>query len=267
MRLVVVGSAGSFPAPDSAASCYLVQAEGPDGAGGTRTWNVLLDLGNGALGPLQRHIAPAALDAVAISHLHADHVADVVVLGVMLRYDPRGLRPDPLPLYGPEGVHERLAQLSGHDPATSTAAHLALGTWRAGEPVRVGPLTIEPVPVLHPVPAFGFRVTGPSETDPGRPVTLAYTGDTDECAGLDDLARGADLLLAEAAYLETTPGAARGVHLTGRRAAEAAQRGGSRRLLLTHLVAWNDPAESLAEARGAYDGPVDLARPGMVVAL
>ncbi|MBW0253677.1 MULTISPECIES: MBL fold metallo-hydrolase [unclassified Cellulomonas] len=267
MRLVVVGSAGSFPGPDSAASCYLVQAEGPDGAGGTRTWNVLLDLGNGALGPLQRHLAPADLDAVAISHLHADHVADVVVLGVMLRYDPRGARPTPLPLHGPEGVRERLAQLSGHDPATSTADHLALGTWRAGEPVRVGPLTIEPVPVEHPVPAFGFRVTGPSEADPARTVTLAYTGDTDECPGLDELAADADLLLAEAAYLESTPGAPRGVHLTGRRAGLAAQRNGSRRLLLTHLVAWNDPAESLAEAAAAYDGPLDLARPGTVVAL
>ncbi|WP_454051578.1 MBL fold metallo-hydrolase [Cellulomonas sp. Marseille-Q8402] len=266
MRLVVVGSAGSFPAPDAAASCYLVQAEGPDGSGGTRTWSVLLDLGNGALGPLQRYLAPASLDAVAISHLHADHVADVVVLGVMLRYDPRGLRAEPLPLHGPEGVRDRLAQLSGHDPATSTADHLAIGTWRAGEPVRVGPLTIEPVPVLHPVPAFGFRVTGPSSLDPGRTVTLAYTGDTDECAGLDDLARGADVLLAEAAYLETSA-APRGVHLTGVRAGRAAQRGGAKRLVLTHLVAWNDPSASLAEATGVYDGPVDLARPGMVVDL
>jgi ribonuclease BN (tRNA processing enzyme) len=267
MRLVVVGSAGSFPGPDSAASCYLVQAEGPDGAGGTRTWNVLLDLGNGALGPLQRHVAPAALDAVAISHLHADHVADVVVLGVMLRYDPRGTRPTPLPLHGPEGVRERLAQLSGHDPATDTADHLALGTWREGEPVQVGPLTIEPVPVEHPVPAFGFRVTGPSTRDPGTSVTIAYTGDTDECPGLDDLARGADLLLAEAAYLETTPHAPRGVHLTGLRAGRAAQRGGVGQLLLTHLVAWNDPAASLAEAAGAFGGPVALAHPGTVVDL
>lgn len=267
MRLVVVGSAGSFPGPDSAASCYLVQADGPDGHGGTRTWNLLLDLGNGALGPLQRHLAPTTLDAVAISHLHADHVADVVVLGVMLRYGPQGPRPEPLPLHGPEGTRERLAQLAGHDPATSTADHLALGTWQAGRPVRVGPLTIEPVPVEHPVPAFGLRVTGPAEDDPTRTVTLSYTGDTDECPGLDALADGADLLLAEAAYLETTVGAPRGVHLTGRRAGAAAARGGARRLLLTHLVAWNDPQESLAEARSAYDGPVDLARPGMIVAL
>ncbi|RMI14231.1 MBL fold metallo-hydrolase [Cellulomonas triticagri] len=267
MRLVVVGSAGSFPGPDSAASCYLLQADGPDGAGGTRTWNLLLDLGNGALGPLQRHLPPADLDAVAISHLHADHVADVVVLGVMLRYDPRGLREQPLPLHGPEGVRERLAQLSGHDPATDTAEHLALGTWRAGEAVRVGPFTVEPVPVEHPVPAFGFRVTGPSSVEPGRTVTLAYTGDTDECPGLDDLARDADLLLAEAAYVESLPAAPRGVHLTGRRAGLAAERGGSRRLLLTHLVAWNDPQESLDEARAVYGGPVDLAVPGMVVTL
>lgn len=267
MRLVVVGSAGSFPGPDAAASCYLVQAEGPDASGGTRTWSVLLDLGNGALGPLQRHIAPATLDAVAISHLHADHVADVVVLGVMLRYDPRGPRPAPLPLYGPDGVRERLAQLSGHDPATDTSEHLALATWCEGEPVRVGPLTIEPVRVEHPVPAFGFRVTGPSSADPSRTVTLAYTGDTDECPGLDHLARDADLLLAEAAYLETTPDVPRGVHLTGLRAGRAAQSGGVRRLLLTHLVAWNDPSASLAEATSAYAGPVDVARPGMVVDL
>jgi ribonuclease BN (tRNA processing enzyme) len=98
-------------------------------------------------------------------------------------------------------------------------------------------------------------------------VTLAYTGDTDECAGLDELARGADLLLAEAAYLESTPHAPRGVHLTGLRAGRAAQRGGARRLVLTHLVAWNDPSASLAEATGVYDGPVDIARPGMVVDL
>jgi ribonuclease BN (tRNA processing enzyme) len=263
MRLVVVGSAGSFPGPDSAASCYLVQAD--DAAG--RTWNVLLDLGNGALGPLQRYLAPTDLDAVAISHLHADHVADVVVLGVMLRYGPQGPRPAPLPLHGPAGTRERLAQLAGHDPATSTADHLDVGTWRAGEAVHVGPLTIEPVPVEHPVPAFGLRVTGPAEDDPSRTVTLAYTGDTDECPGLDDLARDADVLLAEAAYLETTVGAPRGVHLTGRRAGAAAARGASRRLVLTHLVPWNDPAASLAEAQGVYDGPVDLARPGLVVTL
>ncbi|MFC8190933.1 MBL fold metallo-hydrolase [Cellulomonas sp. NPDC057328] len=262
MRLVVVGCAGSFPGPDSAASSYLVQADDADG----RTWSVVLDLGNGALGPLQRYGDPAALDAVALSHLHADHVADMAVLGVLRRYRPAGALP-PLRVLGPVGTVDRLAQLSGKDPATHTGEQFAVETWEPGRTVTVGPLTLEPVPVVHPIPAFGVRVTGPSEDDPARTVTLAYSGDTDSCPGLDALAADADLLLAEAAYVEGRDDHLRGVHLTGRRAGEAAARGRSRRLVLTHVPAWNDPAVALAEARTAYDGDVTLAHPGLTIPL
>lgn len=257
MRLVVLGCAGSFPGPDSAASSYLVQAE--DGAG--RTWSAVLDLGNGALGPLQRWGDPSALDVVALSHLHADHVADLAVLGVYRRYRPAGPLPA-LPVLGPEGTAERLVHLSGHDPATATTHQFDVLTWVPREPVQVGPLTLEAVPVAHPVPAFGIRVTGPSEADPTRRVVLAYSGDTDACDGLDELAHGADLLLAEAAFVEGRDDAVRGVHLTGRRAAQAAARGGARSLVLTHVPSWNDPAVALQEAAAVYDGPTALAAPG-----
>ncbi|MBF0687724.1 MAG: MBL fold metallo-hydrolase [Cellulomonas sp.] len=262
MRLVVLGCAGSFPGPRSAASSYLVQAEDAEG----RTWSALLDLGNGALGALQRWGDPAALDVVALSHLHADHVADMAVLGVYRRYRPAG----PLPrvaVHGPEGTLERLGHMSGDDLAAHTGEQFDVRTWRAGEQVHVGPLTLEPVPVEHPVPAFGIRVSGPSEADPARRVTLAYTGDTDACAGLDDLATGADVLLAEAAFVEGRDDHVRGIHLTGRRAGEAAARGGSRALVLTHVPAWNDPEIALAEARAVYDGPVTLAAPGATYSL
>ncbi len=257
MRLVVLGCAGTFPGPDSAASSYLVQAEDGDG----RTWSAVLDLGNGALGPLQRYGDPAALDVVALSHLHADHVADLAVLGVYRRYRPDGPLPA-LPVLGPEGTAERLAHLSGHDPATATTHQFEVRTWTPREPVHVGPLTLEAVPVEHPVPAFGIRVTGPSEADPSRRVVLAYSGDTDACDGLDELAHGADLLLAEAAFVEGRDDAVRGVHLTGRRAAQAAARGGARSLVLTHVPAWNDPAAALQEAAPVYDGPTAVAAPG-----
>ena len=82
----MVGCAGSFPSAQSAASSYLVEAD--DDAG--RTWRVVLDLGNGAFGPLQRYCEPTGVDAFAISHLHADHAADLVVLGVYRRYHPGG---------------------------------------------------------------------------------------------------------------------------------------------------------------------------------
>jgi len=262
MRLTVLGSAGSFPGPDSAASGYLVQADDADG----RTWTVLLDLGNGALSALQRYGDPTQLDAIGLSHLHADHVADLVVLNVLRRYRPEGPC-SPVPVHGPAGTTERLAQLAGKDPATSTDGQFDVVEWQVGSPVTVGPLVLEPVPVEHPIPTFGIRVTGPSDDDPGRTVTLAYSGDTDACAGLDVLATDVDLLLCEAAFLEGRDDAVRGVHLTGRRAGEAAARGRTRWLVLTHIPAWNDPALTAAEAAAVYTGRIDLAHPGALYTL
>jgi ribonuclease BN (tRNA processing enzyme) len=256
MRLTVLGSAGSFPSADSAASGYLVQAEDADG----RTWSVLLDLGNGALGALQRYGDATQLDAIALSHLHSDHVADLAVLHVLRRYDPAGALP-PVPVFGPVGTDDRLMQLSGSD---GPSEQFSVSVWEAGVDVVVGPLTLTPVPVEHPIPTFGLRVVGPSDADPARTVSLSYSGDTDECPGLDALATDVDLLLVEAAYVEGRDDELRGIHLTGRRAASAAARGGARRLLLTHIPAWNDPAVTVAEAGAVYDGPIELATPGAV---
>lgn len=262
MRLTVVGCAGSFPSALSAASSYLVEAD--DAAG--RTWRVVLDLGNGAFGPLQKYCDPNRVDAFAISHLHADHAADLVVLGVYRRYHPSGPR-GPVAVHGPGGTIERLRQLAGGDPATDIGGQVSVHNWDPASPVDVGPLRLEPVAMEHPVPAFGIRVTGPSEADPDRRVTLAYTGDTDECAGLDALATGADLLLAEAGFLDGRDDAVRGVHLTGGRAGRAATTGRSGRLVLTHIPAWNDAGIALREAQRAFAGPIDLAQPGSVYLL
>lgn len=266
MRLVVLGCAGSFPSADAAASGYLVQAEAPGADGTDRTWSVLLDLGNGALGPLQRFGDPTALDVIGVSHLHSDHVADLIVLNVLRRYRPQGAC-DQVPLYGPPGTAERLAVMAGKDPATTVSEQFDVREWVPGVPVVVGPFTLEPIEVAHPIPAFGVRVTGPSSLETGRSVTIAYTGDTDLCDGVLTLAEGADLLLAEAAYVEGRDDALRGVHLTGRRAGLVAADGGVGRLVLTHLVDWNDPQVTLAEARDVYAGPIDLATPGAVYTL
>ncbi len=265
MRLTIVGCAGSFPGPESAASSYLVQAD--DAAG--RTWNLVLDLGNGALGPLQRAIEPADIDAVGLSHLHADHMSDMGALYVYLRYRPGATgshRRPAIPVHGPFGTASRLAESYGLEPGEVMSAQLAVHVWQPGHPVTVGPMTVTPVAVEHPVPAYGVRVSGPAEGDPERTVTLAYTGDTDSCAGLDDLARDADVLLAEASFVEGREDV-RGIHLTGRRAGQAADVGGSRRLVLTHIPAWTPTDVPLEEARQVYDGPVEVARPGMVVRL
>jgi ribonuclease BN (tRNA processing enzyme) len=252
VRLTIVGCSGSFPGPESPASCYLVEAD--DDAG--RTWRVLLDLGNGALGPLQRYVDLDDLDALLISHLHPDHFMDVCGLYVARRYHPAGTVERALPVHGPTGIATRLVQAYGPDAAEGLGDTYTVTEWTDGRPVSIGPLTVTPRLVVHPVEAYGLRVEH-------RGRVLAYSGDTDACPALEELAKDADLLLAEASFQEDRD-EVRGVHLTGRRAGEAAAAAGARRLVLTHVPVWTDLDVVLAEARAAYDGPVEPARPGTV---
>ncbi|HEX8496890.1 MAG TPA: MBL fold metallo-hydrolase [Actinomycetales bacterium] len=259
MRLTVVGCSGSLPGPGSAASCYLIEADDVEHDGSPRTWRVLLDLGSGALGPLQQHVDPATLDAVLLTHLHPDHCLDLCGLYVLLRYGPQQ-RPTRLPVWGPRRVAERMeraydALRPGPAVGPQLATRLDLAELHDRVPVTVGPLLITPVRVNHPVPAFGFRVE-----HAGR--VLAYTGDTDSTPALAELCAGADLVLADSAYVEGRD-TTRGIHLSGRRAAEAVvAAGGVGRLVLTHMPPWNDPAVCLAQARDVWDGPLEAARAG-----
>ncbi|WP_409485669.1 MBL fold metallo-hydrolase [Arsenicicoccus dermatophilus] len=246
--MTVIGCSGSFPGPDSPASSYLVQAE--DAAG--RTWSVLLDLGNGALGVLQRHLRLGALDAVLLSHLHPDHCLDVCGLYVTQKYRPDGAAA-PIPVWGPEGTGERLAQAYGGGEGSDLYAAFDFHDWVVGSPVTLGPFTITAAEVWHPVPAYAVRV----EADG---AALVYSGDTDLCEGLVTLASGATLLLADSAFVEGRD-AARGIHMTGRRCAQAAVRAGVQRLMLTHLPPWNDPQLCRAQAAQVWPGEVELAQP------
>ena len=89
MRLTVIGCTGSFPGPVSPASCYMLTAT--DFAG--RTWRIIMDMGNGSLGMLQRHIDLSDIDAILISHLHPDHCIDLSGLHVAVKWDrAAGLR-------------------------------------------------------------------------------------------------------------------------------------------------------------------------------
>src|SRR5665811_1985264 len=88
MRLTVIGCSGSYPGPDSAASCYLVEAEHEG-----RLWRILLDLGSGSLGTLQRYVDPLEIDAVFITHLHPDHFFDISGYYVLRKHHPAGPQP------------------------------------------------------------------------------------------------------------------------------------------------------------------------------
>lgn len=251
MKVSVIGCSGSFAGPSSAASSYLVTAEA-DG----RTWNVLLDLGSGALGPLQRHVDPADLDAVFLTHLHPDHCADLCGLYVAHNYAPAGPPAQRLPVWGPRETATRLSLMYHGIEDGGMDKVFAFGALEDRVAIEVGPLTVIPYAVHHPVEAFGFRV----EADG---AVLAYTGDTDTCDNLAPLMAGADLVLADSAFVDGRDDV-RGIHLSGSRAARAAvEAGGVQRLVLTHMPAWNDPDVCRAQAEQFWPG-VEVAEPDRV---
>lgn len=260
MKLTIVGCTGSFPGPESPASCYLLTADDADG----RTWRILLDLGSGALGYLQRHIDLTQIDAVLLTHLHADHCLDMCGLHVAMKWCPEGWPGGRIPVYCPETTNTRMALAYGLDPDPGMTGEFDFTDWREEQPVRIGPFTATPYAANHPTDqAYALRVETTEGTGDGgtRTSVLTYSGDTDSCPGLVKAAAGADIFLCEAAFHEGRD-EVRDVHLTGKRAGEAAAEAGAAKLLLTHLPVWNDPQRALAEARGVFSGELDVVAPG-----
>ncbi|MCW2899676.1 MAG: fold metallo-hydrolase [Streptosporangiaceae bacterium] len=246
MRLTVIGCSGSLPGPNSPASCYLVEAEG---------FSLLIDLGSGAIGPLQRYQDLHAIDAVCISHLHADHCLDLCGYWIVRKYYPRPGQTR-VPVHGPSGTAEHLARAYGLDAdpgmrETFDFQDLRQETW------QLGPFRVTTALMNHPVETYGFRIE-----HGGR--VLAYSGDTGDCDALVDLARDADVFLCESCWFEG-PDLPEDMHLTGRTAGEHAARAGARKLVLTHLLPWNDSVRTLAEAKASgFQGDIEVARQGAV---
>jgi ribonuclease BN (tRNA processing enzyme) len=248
MRLTVVGCAGSFPGPDSAASCYLLEADG---------FRLVVDLGNGALGPLQKFAGLFGVDAICLSHLHADHCVDLYSYSIARTYSPTGPQP-PIPVYGPAGTCERIGLVHGPGGDDELMKRFTFETLAPGS-VSIGPFEVVTAHMNHPVETFGFRFS-----HDGR--TIAYSGDTGETEELVPLARDADVFLCEAAFLDG-PDLPPDLHLSARQAAGYAARSGARQLVLTHLQPWNEPDKAFSQAAAVFDGELTLASPGKMIEL
>ncbi|MDO9398904.1 MAG: MBL fold metallo-hydrolase [Herbiconiux sp.] len=237
-------------------------------AGTTSIW---VDAGTGTLAELQRHTALAELDAIWISHRHADHSADLLVAYYALRFAE--LRPAaPIPLIGPEGLLDRLAAFLGPSSVDELPRVFDFTPMNGWGERRVGSLTLSWGPVQHGVPAFGLTVDESPElggqrgadAPPERARRLAYSGDSAPCLSLEEIAEDADLLLLETGYSES-PGrdsAEAPAHHSPDDAGRTATAARASRLVLTHLAAGVAAADAVARASAHFSGPVTLATPG-----
>lgn len=267
MSLTVLGRRSGMPADGEASSGYLVE---------TRSGRILLDCGPGIATALSAVVHPSVLDAVVISHLHSDHCYDLLPIGKMLLSgrvhfpggpDPTVNRTDPVRLLVPAGATERLERWAGLFPVRShpildKAFEVAFDVdeYRPGQRFRIADCQVHLGELAHVEPNCGARI----ENEAG---TLVYSGDTGFVEQVIDLADGADVLLAEATLSE--PDRSGHGHLCGADAGRIASKAGVGRLVLTHFAAtdekWLRDLESAARAE--FDGPVDLAEPGMAIAI
>jgi len=216
------------------------------------TFRLLLDLGNGSLGALQRHVSLESIDAVALSHLHADHCLDLCSFYVVRKYHPGSDWP-PLPVYGPEGTETRLSRAYDLPAGQGMDAQFTFHTYPGGD-FAIGPFTVTAAQVDHPVPTYALRVSDGAKS-------LVYSGDTGPCTPLERLAKDCDLLLAEASFVEGTDNPPH-LHLTGKQTALVAESAGAGRLVLTHIPPWHRREQVLAEAAPHFRGDVSLASAG-----
>lgn len=259
MRLTVLGKSPAWQDVDGACSGYLLEE------GGT---HVVLDCGNGVFGKLRRFVDYVDVDAVVVSHMHADHFIDLVPYSYALIHAPRQQPVAVPPWPGTDSPARPRAVLP---PGGRATLRKVVGAWgsedlveqafeveeyAAEAVVEVGPLRFSFSPVPHFVAAFGVSVT--SANGGGR---LAFGSDSRPAQELVDLARGADLLIAEATLPRPERTGVRG-HLTAGEAGDHGRRAEVGRVVLTHISDELDQEQAREQAAAAFGGPVDVAREG-----
>ena len=246
VRVTVLGGSGAWPTARQACSGYLAESDG---------FLLLIDPGYATLPRLLEHAAASAVDAVLVSHRHADHCAD---LSPLLR--ARAMSEDPpgaLAVHTMPGAVDAVLAL---DPSRLQDGSFVLREFTPPERFSIGPFEISSWLLPHHVPNAGVRLTTGG-------AVLAYTGDTGPSPAIATMARGADLLLAEATHPRVVPADSAAYLSSAVQAGQHAARAGAGRLVLTHLWPGTDPAVAREAATGTFTGPIEVADPGLVIDL
>jgi ribonuclease BN (tRNA processing enzyme) len=244
MNITVIGCWGGFPKVNEASSGYLIEEDG---------FQLLVDCGSGVLSKLQNHTKPALLDAVILSHYHADHIADIGVLQHALLIDSftAKTREAPLPIYG----HQESAGFN-----TLTYKNMTAGVaYHPEEAIQIGPFEITFLKTNHPVPCFAMRIEANDDT-------VVYTADTSYKEEMAKFAKGADVLLTESNFYKGMDGASAG-HMTSEEAGVLAKKAGVRTLVLTHLPHFGEIEQLKTEAAEQFDGTILLAHENLEIGL
>ncbi len=229
MELTVLGHYGPYPAPGGACSGYFVRA------GKTR---IVLDLGAGTFSRLVGLVPGLDMDGIILSHLHGDHMSDMLVLRYALaQFSQRGVRVTlPMPVVAPDEPREEYRMLTSSGVYALTASTDGMQGW-------IGEARFTLNRGTHSVTSYIVTLEHEGKK-------LVYTGDTGMRHDLEDICRNADLLLADTNFTEAECPSPPAPHMSGAEAGRLAAAAGVKRLVCTHMRgAGTDEAQILAQAK------------------
>lgn len=236
VKITVIGHWGGYPKAGEASSGYLVEHDG---------YKILVDCGSAVLSNLQTYIKPEELDAVVLSHYHADHVADIGVLqhALLIGKYVNGTNNN-LPIYGHPQDKQAFEALTYKDITTGIA-------YNQGESLNLGPFIFDFLRTKHPAECYAMKISAGGKT-------IVYTADTAYFDELSHFAVNSDMLLCESNFYKGMDGKGAG-HMTSEEAGALAAKSNVSKLVLTHLPHFGDLQQLVIEAKEQYTGDIILA--------
>ena len=230
MKITVLGNNGSYPAAGGACSGYLITAGGR---------KILIDCGNGVLSNLQKLCSFQELDAIILTHLHNDHISDMLVLKYAVDIKlKRGQIEKGIEVYAPSEPLEEYNRLN-------MPGVLDLKTISEDTELSIDNLKFTFREMKHPVKCLAISIEDGTRR-------FVFSGDTGWCENIIDFSRNADLVMLDAGFLSKDKSSDNAPHMTARECGLVAREAGVKRLLLTHFWPDYDVNEVLAEAKAEF---------------
>ncbi|MFZ5987955.1 MAG: MBL fold metallo-hydrolase [Bacillota bacterium] len=237
MNLTILGNNGPFPSAGGACSGYLIRE------GNKR---ILIDCGNGVLANLLKFIKFEELDSIILTHLHSDHMSDMMVLryAVQIKMN-RGLINKPINVYAPSEPKDEYDRINIKNIFN-------LNPISSGLVLSYDNLKITFAEMKHPVKCFAVSIDNGNKR-------FVFSGDTSWDANIIGFSKGADTLMLDAGLLSKDKKNDNVPHLTARECGVVAKEAGANRLLLTHFWPEDDIVNHLLEARENFEN-VEIAK-------
>lgn len=226
MKVTILGNNGPFPSAGGACSGYLIT----DG-----DKKLLVDCGNGILANLQKFIRFEELDAIILTHLHSDHMSDMMVLryAVQIKMN-RGFGNKPIEVYAPSEPQEEYDRLNIPGVFNLHAINEELV-------LNFGDMSLEFKEMVHPIKSYAVSMASGGKK-------FVFSGDTSWNDSIIEFSKEADLLILDAGLLSKDKKSDNVPHLTARECGIVAKKAKAQKLLLTHFWPEDDVSEHIKEA-------------------